>query len=101
MAGGWVIAVLVAEPGEAPERRYYAVGREDQARAEWAASDAAGAEGTVSVSPMNGQEPIEAVGQLNADAMKRAGLRDGGIKPLGPRWPRRLLGSPKVREVGG
>jgi hypothetical protein len=99
VAGGWVIAVLVAEPGEAPARRYYAVGREDQARAEWAASDAAGAEGAVATSPQNGQEPIEAVGQLSADALKRAGVRDGQIKPLGPRWPRRLLGSPKVREA--
>jgi hypothetical protein len=96
---GWVIAVLLSEDGGPPERRYYAVAREDQARAEWAASDAAGAEGTVAVSPRNGQEPIEAVGQLSADALRRAGVRDGGIKPLGPRWPRRLLGSPKVREA--
>jgi hypothetical protein len=98
VAGGWVIAVLVAEDGGAPERRYYAVAREDQARAEWAASDAAGRDGTVAVSPRGGQEPIEAVGRLSPDALKSAGVPAGGVKPLGLRWPRRLLGSPKVRE---
>lgn len=44
MAGGWLIAVLVEIAGEpAPLRHYFAVGHEDQGKAEWTAVDWPGA----------------------------------------------------------
>jgi|GEM_PF-5498817 len=98
MTTGWVIGVLTEMGGGAPpERCFYAVAQADQARAEWAAGDLATAAGVVAGSPSGGMEPIEAIAPLTAAAVKSLGLAPGGAKSLGPRWPRRLIGSPAPR----
>jgi len=89
---GWVVAVMVAAEEEpTPLRRYFAVGRPDQQRAEWAAVDAATALGRVAASPVAGNEPVEAVAALPGSLMKRMGLADGAIRPLGEKLPRRWM----------
>jgi len=88
-----MIAVLVDLPDEAPAvRHFYAVAKPDQGRAEWAAVDCATTIGMVSVSPVRGVEPVEAVAALNIHTLKQIGLAAGQVKAMGRRWPRRWLG---------
>lgn len=92
---GWMIGVMVElERGAAPVRHYFAVGRPDRNRAEWAAVDAALPLGPVATSPHGGHEPVEAVAALSPDTARAMGLKDGQVKVLGPRWPRRWVGNP-------
>ena len=92
MAGGWLIAVLVEIAGEpAPLRHYFAVGHQDQARAEWTAVDCAGRTGRVATSPLASQEPVQAIRALSPAKMKILGLAPGEIRELGWRHPRRWL----------
>ena len=92
MAGGWLIGVLVQIAGEpAPLRHYYAIGHEDQAKCEWTAVDWAGRAGRVSASPLEGQEPVEAIRPLSPQKMKILGLAQGEVRELGWRHPRRWL----------
>jgi hypothetical protein len=89
---GWIIGVMLeTERGAAPVRHYYAVGRPDRNRAEWAAVDSALPLGAVAPSPYGGHEPVEAVAPLSPGIMKAMGLADGQVRALGPRWPRRWL----------
>jgi hypothetical protein len=99
MATGWIIGVLLDAAGE-PEavRHYFAVGQADQARAEWAATDRALAEGSVSTSPKDGVEPVEAVGALAERAARGLGLRAGEVRSLGRAWPRRWLAGKAASE---
>ncbi len=87
---GWVIGVMV-EAGEGPVRWYFAVGKPDQARAEWAAVDLAVQSARVATSPVDGVEPVQALAPLTLAAMTRLGLKPGAAKALGERWPRRWL----------
>ena len=92
MAGGWLIGVLVTLPDEpAALRCYFAVGHEDQGKAEWTAIDWAGRAGRVAESPIGGQEPVAAVRALSAAKMKQLGLAQGEVRDLGWRHPRRWL----------
>jgi hypothetical protein len=92
---GWMIGVMVElEPGAAPVRCYFAVGRPDRNRAEWAAVDAALPLGPVATSPHGGNEPVEALAPLSPDVARVMGLKDGEVKALGSRWPRRWIGNP-------
>ena len=92
MAGGWVIGVLVTEPGEPrPVRHYFAIGLPDQAQAEWRAVDAALRIGRVATSPQGGLEPVAAIRALPPVRMTGLGLRAGEVRPLGWRHPRRWL----------
>ena len=75
----------------APVRHFYAVGHDDRNRAEWAAVDQALSQGAVATSPVGGVEPVEAFARLSPKVIKRMGLRDGVVRPLGPLWPRRWL----------
>lgn len=90
---GWLVAVVVDDGEAGPERRYFAVGKPDQQRAEWAAVDEALTLGRVATSPVAGMEPVEAVAALPNSLARRMGLADGMVKPLGSRWPRRWLPS--------
>ncbi|MCR5878719.1 hypothetical protein [Phenylobacterium sp. J367] len=91
--GGWVIGVMVELPGEPKALlHYYAVGHDDQGKAEWTAVDWALREGRVSSSPVGGQEPVEALRRIPAPKMTTLGLKPGEVKPLGWRFPRRWLG---------
>jgi hypothetical protein len=89
---GWVIGVMVEEAGEPAARHYFAVGKPDQQRAEWAAVDLAVQAGRVAVSPIGGIEPVQAIVALTAAAMARLGLAAGTATALGRRLPRRWLG---------
>lgn len=92
MAGGWVIAVLVELRGEPQAvRHFYALGFEDQGKAEWTAVDRALALGAVATSPVGGQEPVQAMARLTPQRMKSLGLADGEVRELGWKWPRRWL----------
>lgn len=92
MAGGWMIGVMVALEGEpAPLRHFFAVGHEDQAKAEWRAIDRALLIGHVAVSPVGGLEPVHAVGELAAKTIKALALKPGEVRSLGWRWPRRWI----------
>ncbi len=92
MAGGWLIAVLLELPGEPkPLRHYFAVGHEDQGKAEWTAVDWAQRTGRVASSPIGGEEPVQAVRALTAAKMKILGLAQGEVRELGWRHPRRWL----------
>lgn len=92
---GWMVGVMVElERGAAPVRHYFAVGRPDRNRAEWAAVDSALALGQVATSPYRGAEPVETLAPLTADVARAMGLAEGQVKPLGPRWPRRWIGNP-------
>ncbi|MDB5454529.1 MAG: hypothetical protein JWP92_114 [Caulobacter sp.] len=83
---------MVEVAGErAPLRHFYAVGQPDRARAEWAAIDHALLIGQVAMSPVDGQEPVQALGEIAAHRMPGLGLKPGQVKALGDRWPRRWL----------
>lgn len=89
----WMVGVMLEVDGEpAPVRHFYAVGHDDRNRAEWAAIDQALTLGAVATSPVGGTEPVEAFARLSAKVVKRMGLREGAVRPLGPLWPRRWLG---------
>ena len=89
---GWLIGVLVRLPGEAePVRQFYAVGTADRARAEWAAADRAMLTGDIASSPFRGTEPVEAIKALGAHAFDWSGLKEGEVRPLGSKQPRRWL----------
>ena len=89
---GWLIGVMIELPGErSPVRHYFAVGKDDRARAEWAAVDAATRLGSVAVSPVDGVEPVGAVSPLSAPTARNAGLKPGEVRSLGVRWPRRWI----------
>ena len=88
----WMVGVMVELPDEpAPVRHFFAVGHEDRNRAEWAAIDQAIVVGSVATSPIGGVEPVEAFAQLSPRVVKRMGLMDGRVQPLGRLWPRRWL----------
>lgn len=89
---GWLVAVMI-ETAEAPApvRHYFAVGHAEQAKAEWAAVDAALRTGAVATSPVGGLEPVEAVNPIPAPRMKSLGLAAGEIRALGWKHPRRWL----------
>jgi hypothetical protein len=98
--GGWVIGVLL-EGEDGPAQEFFAVAREDRARAEWAAADLALTLGSIAASPRGGAEPVEAIAALTPDLVERFGLRAGGVKALGRRWPRRwLIGTPSKTDGG-
>jgi hypothetical protein len=89
---GWLIGVLVRPPGEAePERQFYAVALGDRNRAEWAAADRAMVIGDIASSPWRGIEPVEAIKALTPHAFDWSGLKDGEVRPLGTKQPRRWL----------
>jgi hypothetical protein len=86
----WMIGVMVELAGEPkPLRHFFAVGCEDRARAEWVAVDKALLIGRVAVSPVDGYEPVQAVGELTAPTVKAFALRAGEVRPLGWKQPRR------------
>jgi hypothetical protein len=88
----WMVGVMLELADEpAPVRHFYAVGHEDQARAEWAAVDAALTLGAISPSPVGGIEPVQAFARLTPRVVKRMGLAEGRVRPLGRLWPRRWL----------
>jgi hypothetical protein len=90
MASGWMIGVMVELAGEpAPLRHFFAVGHEDRAKAEWTAIDRALLIGGVASSPVGGLEPVHAVNELSAQAVKSLGLKPGEVRSLGWKWPRR------------
>jgi hypothetical protein len=92
MMSGWMIGVLLESEDRAPARRhFYAVFQSDQARAEWAAADAAMVGGVIASSPVKGSEPVEAVAELDRSVLETMGMRPGQTRPLGSRWPRRWL----------
>ena len=92
MTTGWLIGVMVELDGApAAMRHFYAVGHEDRAKAEWTAIDNAMLVGDVAVSPINGLEPVQALGQITLPMMKSLGLAPGQVRALGDRWPRRWL----------
>jgi len=91
VAGGWLIGVMVAPPGEALQRHYYAVGQEDRARAEWKAVDCALSVGEVAASPVDGLEPVEALRQYTPAKMTALGLKPGEVRELGWKHPRKWL----------
>jgi len=89
---GWVIGVMVEVPGErAPVRHYFAVGKADRAQAEWAATDLAQTDGAIASSPVDGQEPVEALREIVAYRMRDLGLKPGEARRLGDKHPRRWL----------
>ena len=90
MADGWLIGVMVELAGEpAPLRHFFAVGHQDQAKAEWRAIDRALLLGAVAVSPVGGLEPVHAVSALSAKTVKSLALKPDEVRSLGWRWPRR------------
>jgi hypothetical protein len=89
---GWLIGVLVRLPGETePVRQFYAVAMPDRNRAEWAAADRAMLLGDIASSPWRGTEPVEAIKALTPHAFDWSGLKDGEVRPLGTKQPRRWL----------
>lgn len=89
---GWLIGVMVEVSGEAaPLRHFFAIGHEDRAKAEWTAIDAASLLGGISPSPVRGQEPVQAMAALTPAKMKRMGLLNREVRPLGRAWPRNWL----------
>jgi hypothetical protein len=91
VAGGWVIAVMVEQSGQAPVRHFFAVGHEDRAKAEWTAVDWALREGSVAASPVGGLEPVEALRHIPPLRMAALGLKAGEVRALGWKHPRRWL----------
>jgi hypothetical protein len=92
MAGGWLIGVMVEANGEpAPVRHYYAVGCEEQAKAEWRAVDLALQLGGVAAGPVGGLEPVEAIRRIPPQRANALGLRAGQVVALGWKHPRRWL----------
>lgn len=102
-AGGWLIGVMVELEGEPVAlRHFFAVGHEDQAKAEWTAIDRALLIGRVAVSPVSGLEPVHAVSALSAKSIKSLALKPSEVRSLGWRWPRRwitLEDDPRPREA--
>jgi hypothetical protein len=89
---GWLIGVLVRPAGETePVRQFYAVAMPDRNRAEWAAADRAMLLGDIASSPWRGTEPVEAIKALTPYAFDWSGLKDGEVRPLGTKQPRRWL----------
>ena len=89
---GWIVAVLVETDGEpVAVRHFYALGFEDRAKAEWTAVDHALREGAVATSPLNGQEPVQAICPIAPAIMNRLGLNPGQVRALGGLWPRRWI----------
>lgn len=89
---GWLIGVLVRLPGEAaPTRHYWAIALPDRAKAEWAAVDRAMLLGDIASSPHKGMEPVEAIKALTPHAFDWSGLKEGEVRPLGTKQPRRWL----------
>ncbi len=86
---GWMIGVLVEIDGAPAVRHFYAVARDDRARAEWAAADQAIRDGAIATSPHDGMEPVEAIGPLSARALQSLGLAADQTKALGWKPPRR------------
>lgn len=95
---GWMIGVLVELPDGGLERQFYAAAREDRAHAEWSAVDMAIAKGPIAVSPSRGIEPVQAIAQLSAAAIKTLGLAPGQVMALGSKWPRRWVGAARAHE---
>lgn len=90
-AAGWVVGVLLATDGQLMQRHYYAVGHADRAKAEWTAVDSALRRGEVAASPIDGEEPVEALKPLTRARMSVLGLTPGEVRELGWRSPRRWL----------
>ena len=89
---GWLVGVLLRLPGEPePVRHFWAVALGDRARAEWAAPDRAMLLGDIASSPWRGTEPVEAIKALTPDAFDWSGLKDGEVRALGTKQPRRWL----------
>jgi hypothetical protein len=89
---GWLIGVLVRLPGEKePVRHFWAVAMADRARAEWAAADRAMLIGDIASSPWRGTEPVAAIKALTPHAFDWSGLKDGEVRALGTKQPRRWL----------
>jgi uncharacterized membrane protein len=93
MANGWLIGVMVELAGEPIAlRHFFAVGHEDRAKAEWRAIDRALLIGNVASSPVGGLEPVHAVSKLSTRTSAALALKDGEVRSLGWRWPRRWIG---------
>ena len=91
-ARGWLIGVMVElEDEPAPLRRFFAVGCEDRARAEWRAIDKAQLLGRIASSPVGGLEPVHALAELPPKAISDLALASGEVRDLGRRWPRRWI----------
>jgi hypothetical protein len=91
---GWLIGILVRLPGETePVRHFWAVAVADRAKAEWAAADRAMLLGDIASSPWRGTEPVEAIKALTPHAFDWSGLKDGEVRALGTKQPRRWLGA--------
>jgi hypothetical protein len=89
---GWLIGVLVRVAGEPePVRQFYAVAIADRNQAEWAAADRAMLIGDIASSPFRGIEPVDAIKALTPDAFDWSGLKDGEVRALGTKQPRRWL----------
>ena len=92
MANGWLIGVMVELAGEPVAlRHFFAVGHADRAKAEWRAIDQALLIGQVATSPVGGLEPVHAVSALSAPTVRSLALKDGEVRALGWRWPRRWI----------
>jgi len=92
MATGWLIGVMVEVAGEpVAVRHFFAVGLNDQAKAEWLSIDQAQKTGPVAVSPVAGLEPVHAVAEITPAKVGMLGLKPGEVRLLGTRWPRRWM----------
>ena len=92
MAGGWLIGVMVELANEPVAlRHFFAVGHQDQAKAEWRAIDSALLIGKVASSPVKGLEPVHAVAELSAGTIAALALKPAEVRALGWRWPRRWV----------
>lgn len=86
------MAVMVETQDRAgPVRHYYAVGCEEQSRAEWTAVDLALQVGHVATSPVGGAEPVETLKRIPAQRMRALGLAPGQVRALGWKHPRLWL----------
>ena len=89
---GWMIGVMVKlEDEPRPLRHFFAVGYEDQAKAEWKAIDGALLLGQVATSPVGGLEPVHAISELSAKTVSALALKPSEVRGLGWRWPRRWI----------
>jgi hypothetical protein len=90
MANGWLIGVMVELVDEpAALRHFFAVGHQDQAKAEWTAIDSALLIGKVATSPVRGLEPVHMISELSPKTIKQLGLKPSEVRSLGWRWPRK------------
>jgi uncharacterized membrane protein len=103
MANGWLIGVMVELTDEPVAlRHFFAVGHDEQAKAEWRAIDSALLIGKVAASPVRGLEPVHAVSELSATTVKALALKPAEVRSLGWRWPRRWISlepPPPARET--